>query len=142
MNTNYKIVRKFNLTDEWLDNTVVEHHYTSIITAYKQNIKNVFSFNNNYINYDLILVSLEPRIYLQIKEDKSISYFKLLRRRYSKLKAEKDIIADYLDQPIVIQKDKDYYYDNQLNKIVIGWHGTYSPPCGMDGYPIINEELY
>jgi hypothetical protein len=139
MNTDYKIVRKFNLTDEWLDNTVVEHHYTSIITAYEQNIKNVFSFNNNYINYDLILISLEPRIYIQIKEDKSISYFKLLRKRYIKKKAEKDIIADYLDQPIVIQKDKDYYYDNQLNKIVIGWHGTYSPPYGMDGYPIINN---
>jgi hypothetical protein len=142
MNTNYKIVRKFNLTDEWLDNTVVEHHYISIITAYEQNIKNVFSFNNNYTNYDLILISLEPIIYIQIKEDKSISYLKLLRKRYIKKKAEKDIIVDYLETSIIIKKNKDYYFDNQLNKIVVGWHGSYSPPYDMDGYPIINEQYY
>jgi hypothetical protein len=141
MNTDYKIVRKFNLNDEWSENNIVEHHYIAILRAYKDNNK-VFNFNNNDIKYDLILVSLEPIIYVQIKEDKSISYFKLLRRRYIKKKAEDDIIEDYLGTSIIIKKNKDYYFDNQLNKIVVGWHGSYSPPYGMDGYPIINEQFY
>ena len=141
MNTDYKIVRKFNLNDEWSENNIVEHHYIGILRAYKDNNK-VFNFNNNNIKYDLILVSLEPIIYVQIKEDKTISYFKLLRKKYTKKKAEKDIITDYLNHPIIISKDKDYYYDNQLNKIVIGWHGSYLPPFGMDGLSIINEQYY
>ena len=138
MNSNYKIFRKFNLNDEWSENNIVEHHYIAIISAYKQNNK-IFNFNNNNIKYDLILISLEPIIFVQIKEDNSISYFNLLQKRYIKKLANDDIIVDYLKHPIIISKNKYYYFDNQLNKIVIGWHGSYSPPYGMDGLPIIDD---
>lgn len=37
---------------------------------------------------------------------------------------------------VQIRTGSRYYVDN-LNRVLIGWHGTYSPPCGMDGSPMV-----
>jgi hypothetical protein len=29
------------------------------------------------------------------------------------------------------------YYADSFGRVLIGWHGTYSPPRGMDGEPMV-----
>tara|TARA_A100001011_G_C14292837_1_gene837014 strand:+ start:161 stop:295 length:135 start_codon:yes stop_codon:yes gene_type:complete len=38
----------------------------------------------------------------------------------------------------IIPAGKDYYVDNR-GHILIGWHGTYNPPLGMDDKPLIKK---
>lgn len=32
------------------------------------------------------------------------------------------------------------YWVDSFERILVGWHGTYSPPCGMDGCPMIKAK--
>lgn len=40
--------------------------------------------------------------------------------------------ADVIKIPVNSQ-----YYTDSLNRILIGWHGTYNPPCDMDGQSML-----
>lgn len=31
------------------------------------------------------------------------------------------------------------YYVDSFERVLIGWHGTFDPPCGMDGYSMVRE---
>ena len=143
----YKILRKFNINDEWSDNNIVHHHYLAITQAYdyynnnnNNNNNIIYEFNEYNIKYKLIPISLKDEIiFLQLKDDNSISYLKYLQKRYIKKEATENLTVNYLDNNIIIKKHDFYYFDNKLNKIVIGWHGSYIEPCDMAGYNIINN---
>lgn len=32
------------------------------------------------------------------------------------------------------------YFVDSLERVLVGWHGTYDPPCGMDGEPMIRPK--
>lgn len=34
----------------------------------------------------------------------------------------------------------DVYWADSFERVLVGWHGTYSPPRGMDGYPMVEAE--
>ena len=33
------------------------------------------------------------------------------------------------------------YYVDSFERVLVGWHGSYDPPCGMDDYPMINDAV-
>lgn len=32
------------------------------------------------------------------------------------------------------------YFADELGRVLVGWHGTYSPPCGMDGRSMLETD--
>jgi uncharacterized protein len=50
--------------------------------------------------------------------------------------ATQDFNVGYAGGVVNISTGEPYYTDS-WDRVLIGWHGTYSPPCGMDGYPMI-----
>lgn len=32
-----------------------------------------------------------------------------------------------------------WYFEDSWGRVLVGWHGTVSPPCGMDGESILDE---
>jgi len=40
---------------------------------------------------------------------------------------------------VVHIKPFDHYYTDSAGRVLVGWHGTYNPPCGMGGDPIIDH---
>lgn len=53
-----------------------------------------------------------------------------------KTTAEDNLQVMYAGALISIKKGKTIYRDS-ANNILVGWHGTYSPPRGMDGEPMV-----
>ena len=33
----------------------------------------------------------------------------------------------------------DTYYVDKAGAVLVGWHGTYDPPCDMGGYAVIEK---
>ena len=101
----------------------------------------IFKYNKNYIIMTISPISLNglEKQFMMTRENGSVAYLKLVFPKYTKMDAQpgSNITADYMGQVINIAPGSSYYIDNTTNKIVVGWHGSYNPPCGMDGYPFI-----
>lgn len=52
------------------------------------------------------------------------------------VKADHDLEVDYAGGVVRIRRGDTYYVD-KAGAVLVGWHGTYSPPCGMDGEPMV-----
>lgn len=50
--------------------------------------------------------------------------------------AVEDFLVAYAGATIEIREGRRYYVDD-WGRVLIGWHGTHDPPCGMDGEPAI-----
>lgn len=97
-----------------------------------------FEYNKNFITMS-IYKSLSSNVYTMIREDKSCAYLKKEMEHYTKMVAPRNgITAEYMGTTINIPAGATYYYNNIEKKIAIGWHGSYNPPCGMDGESIIS----
>lgn len=35
----------------------------------------------------------------------------------------------------------DTYYVDKAGAVLVGWHGTYDPPCDMEGYAMIEKSV-
>ena len=106
---------------------------------YESNPGNTEPYIYNMNGYYMKLYKTRvPNIYNMIREDNTIAYLKKEIERYTKMTAQPGgITAKYLDTTIYIPEGSTYYYDNINNMIAIGWHGTYNPPCDMDGISLI-----
>lgn len=51
-------------------------------------------------------------------------------------KAPHDLLVLYSECIITIPKDSNYYTDH-VGRVIIGFHGSYDPPCGMDGRSMV-----
>ena len=51
--------------------------------------------------------------------------------------AVNDIFVSYANELVKIPKGSRYYVDD-YERILVGWHGTFNPPCGMDGESLIS----
>ena len=40
---------------------------------------------------------------------------------------------------VVHIKPGDHYFTDSAGRVLVGWHGTYDPPSGMDSEPTINQ---
>ena len=102
--------------------------------------KTVFKYNMNNIIMTIAPILLDglEKQFIMTRENGSIAYLKLVFPKYTKMEAQpgSNITADYMGKVINIIPGCSYYIDNTTNKIVVGWHGSYNPPCGMDGNPI------
>ena len=52
-----------------------------------------------------------------------------------KCRASEPMLVSYAGGLVKIPRDQTYYEDS-LGRILVGWHGSYDPPCGMDGEPM------
>lgn len=50
--------------------------------------------------------------------------------------AGSDLLVAYGSRVVRIPKGESYFVDS-LERVLIGWHGTFNPPCGMDGEAMI-----
>lgn len=121
-----------------------DYQYDAIIQAIKW-------YDNNKLIYkyitDNIIFTLTPfstrntleKVFVMTRENGSIAYLKLVKTRYTKMIAQpgSTVTAEYLGKTIDINTGETYYIDNSTNKIAIGWHGSYNPPCDMDGQLLI-----
>lgn len=41
-------------------------------------------------------------------------------------------------QAVIDVPPRSRYYVDSFERILVGWHGTFNPPCGMGGEPCIN----
>ena len=136
MNNNYKILYKNNLQENWIyDNNIYNKYYLIMdaINFYKRNKTYLIYYNEKY-NIKLLLLIFNKYnnkshiiktigltnmnddgiIFLQINDDGTTLYLKLLQKRY-----EKRIAEDFFyNDNILIKKDDIYYYDNKYNKII------------------------
>eukprot|EP00455_Lapot_gusevi_P027289 TRINITY_DN2885_c0_g2_i3.p1 TRINITY_DN2885_c0_g2~~TRINITY_DN2885_c0_g2_i3.p1 ORF type:complete len:222 (-),score=31.20 TRINITY_DN2885_c0_g2_i3:16-681(-) len=53
--------------------------------------------------------------------------------------ATEQMTVSYAGRDIKIEPGKTYYIDS-LGRVLVGWHGSYDPPCGMDGECMVNCE--
>jgi hypothetical protein len=133
------VERKFRVDAEYGTRGVADHHKKAIMKMLNDPEIDVKFSNFGYIDdedrtikYNLILISNDYFKYdfVQLTE-KGISFLRFKLPKYTKKIAIEDIITKYSGKDIKIPKGKFYYYDNHDNKIVIGWHGSFSPPRGM-----------
>lgn len=104
--------------------------------------------NKSTYRYDTagIIMTLTPYVsnkledvFIMTRENGSIAYIKLVKDQYIKMCAQpgSNITAEYCGVTINIRPGSSYYIDTYNdNKIVIGWHGSYDPPCDMGGNPL------
>lgn len=55
-----------------------------------------------------------------------------------KCRAVNDIFVAYANGLVRIPIGSSYFVDD-YDRILVGWHGTFDPPCGMDGEPLISN---
>lgn len=51
-------------------------------------------------------------------------------------RATETMIIAYAGGLVRISREARYFSDS-LDRVLVGWHGTYDPPCGMDGESMI-----
>merc|ERR1712137_177587 len=54
-----------------------------------------------------------------------------------KKRANQPMVVSYAGGRVHIPKGSSYFADS-FGRVLIGWHGTYSPPCGMGGESMVN----
>merc|ERR1711966_453712 len=47
-------------------------------------------------------------------------------------------VVRYSGQDLEVEPNEVYYIDN-AGRVLVGWQGTISPPCDMDGLPLVNH---
>ncbi|MFI6423974.1 hypothetical protein [Promicromonospora sp. NPDC050880] len=47
------------------------------------------------------------------------------------------MVVQYAGSTVKIEPGETYWVDD-LERTLVGWHGTYSPPLGMDAYPMVD----
>lgn len=52
------------------------------------------------------------------------------------LRAQDALLVAYAGGVVRIAKGARYFADS-FGRTLVGWHGTYDPPCGMDGEPLV-----
>jgi hypothetical protein len=60
-------------------------------------------------------------------------------REARKTKSTIDFEAAYAGGVVNVSAGQIIYEDN-LGRLLVGWHGTYSPPCGMDGESLVGDD--
>lgn len=53
--------------------------------------------------------------------------------------ASTDLFVAYGGGLVRISKGSPYFTDC-LGRVLVGWHGTFNPPCGMDGESMLCRE--
>ena len=109
--------------------------------SWYENYKTVYRYNSSDIKMTLTpyLSSQSEDVFIMTRENGTIAYIKLVKDQYIKMFAQpgSNITTEYSGVTIRIRPGTSYYIDTYNdNKIVIGWHGSYNPPCGMDGNPL------
>jgi hypothetical protein len=85
------------------------------------------------IQYEVLPNHLSPHRNEKIKE--WLSQFRPISSHYSQGKpniAQQEFRVQYASRVIPICINKTYYTDNK-GHVLVGWHGSINPPCGMDG---------
>jgi hypothetical protein len=79
------------------------------------------------------------KVFVMTRDDMTFAYLKLVKPKYTKMIAQpgSTVTAEYMGRTININTGESYYIDNTTNMIAVGWHGTYNPPYGMDGVPVV-----
>ena len=134
MNDYNKLLYKQNIYDKWIEIYDKHNYIKDAIDFYKRNKNNILYYdekNNirlillifNRYNYKTNVIEKigltdmneDGIIFLQINNDGTTIYLKLLQKRY-----EKRIAIDcFYNNNILIKKDDIYYYDNKYNTIII-----------------------
>ena len=108
--------------------------------------KTIYKYDNGSIKLSLIPHSIDKmneKVFIMVRDDNSTAYLKMLIPRYAKMIAPENsnIMAEYCGRNINITPGSTYYVDcHNNNKILVGWHGSINPPCGMDGEICIPNE--
>jgi hypothetical protein len=55
------------------------------------------------------------------------------------VQADRDFNVAYAGGVVNVEKGRTLYVDT-YGRVVVGWHGTYSPPCDMDGNSCVRDE--
>ena len=55
-----------------------------------------------------------------------------------KRRSTSNISVKYGDSVTTVFKGSLFFIDS-IGRILVGWHGSVSPPCGMDGNPLVVE---
>lgn len=53
-----------------------------------------------------------------------------------KCRASESMLVSYAGSFVCIPCGQ-HYYEDSLGRVLVGWHGSYDPPCGMDDNPMI-----
>lgn len=56
------------------------------------------------------------------------------------LPKESCVLVPYAGGVVKVEGGKEFWTDAQ-GRVLIGWHGTYSPPCGMDGESLVEMRV-
>ncbi len=54
----------------------------------------------------------------------------------TKAAADTELFTAYAGSLVRIPKGTPYYVDS-LARVLVGWHGTFNPPCGMDAHSMV-----
>lgn len=98
------------------------------------------AYKSTLPSYDFIILPCynETNIYILFRTDGTFGYLQKVPR-FIQLTATEDIQAKYLSMFVKISKGEQYWIsDNKPDEPIIGWHGSKNPPCGMDGYSLVN----
>ncbi len=81
--------------------------------------------------------NLPNKIFVQEKKDMIQLEVSKKFNEHKRKTANNNIKVFYGEAEIIIPKGHNYYVDKE-GKVLIGWHGSYNPPYGMDGRSIFD----